>query len=113
MQLGNRAATHLAGDFDVGELHSLESGAQSLEHRLFRSEAQRVVHLGTAALVAVLALLGREQTLLEARAALERRLHPVDLDDVDAQSGDHGYSTVTDLARLRGWSTLQSFSLAM
>ncbi len=32
---------------------------------------------------------------------------PVDVDDVDADSDDHGriYSTVTDLARLRGWST--------
>jgi hypothetical protein len=77
--------------------------------------------LGSIADVALLG--GGQDTSSEARAeALERRADPFDLDDVDAELGDASeggirvdadrspgaamaYSTVTDFARLRGWST--------
>ncbi len=49
------------------------------------------------------ALGGGEQPLGEPRGAPQRRPEPSDVADVDADADDH--STVTDLARLRGWST--------
>src|SRR5688572_15562315 len=52
------------------------------------------------------ALQGGEQPLAHRRSPLQRLLEPADVDHVDADAHDHGaYSTVTDLARLRGWST--------
>ena len=69
-------------------------------------EARGVVLGGACAAVAIGALLGREDTLDEMRVGVERVLHARDLEHVDADACErHGYSTVTDLARLRGLST--------
>src|SRR5690606_5341211 len=50
-------------------------------------------------------LLGRgEHPVPQRGRPLQRLAEALDVDDVDADSDDH-HSTVTDLARLRGWST--------
>ena len=56
-----------------------------------------------------------EDPLGQPRPALERALEPLDVEEVDADAAHGGgsYSTVTVLARLRGWSTFSPRSRAM
>ncbi len=92
-----------------------------LAHRLLGGETTGET---IGAPVAVGALGGREQTVRQCGVTAQRRLEAARRGDVDAHGRNrdegeergHGYrraySTVTDLARLRGWSTSQPRSTA-
>ena len=118
----------LVDNLDVGHLDAArEPRAQRLEHGLLRGEEHGVVDGGAVVRLGVRALLLAEHPARERRRAHDDLLHARDLDDVDAQArarrvglrllGRLGllalhYSTVTDFARLRGWSTSQPRSRA-
>src|SRR5919112_4048028 len=107
---GEHGAAHLqagvAGrrvdDLGVVPAHSRRR-PQCLGQRLLRREPR-----GQRRQWAEAFLLG-EQPLPHRRRARQGLTEPGDVDHVDADSEDHEvvatYSTVTDLARLRGWST--------
>jgi hypothetical protein len=89
-----------AGHLDLARRPGLER--QRLGDRLLRAEPGGEVHRGAGTRLRVRTLAGREQAVLQIGPARQSALQPVDLEEVDA---DH--STVTVLARLRGWSTLR------
>jgi hypothetical protein len=103
---------------DLAEAPGLEP--QRLGDRLLGAEARGQVLTGTAPRSRVLALGVGEQSRGEPGPALQRLLETLDLEQVDPDPGRAGgqrelrcHSTVTVLARLRGWSTLQPRSVAM
>lgn len=56
---------------------------------------------------------GGEDPLDKSRCTFDGSVEALQLHHVDAYPDDgHGYSTVTDLAKLRGWSTSKPFALA-
>src|SRR5919197_6753258 len=112
-------ACRQAFDLDVAPPDAADTQPENLRHGLLRGPAtghrfRPVAHVPL--------LGGRQDSPREAAAkALERSSDPLDPDDVDPQFGrarrhvrdtaitgrlgHAAYSTVTDLARLRGWST--------
>ena len=109
-------------DLDLGPADPAHAQPQHLGHGLLRGPAPGEV-LRPVADVAALAL-GQHPAREPVAEALDRVRDAVDLDDVDPELGRplgdharrhhgigdrararHRYSTVTDFARLRGWST--------
>lgn len=110
-----------------------ESGAQRLQHRFLGGETGGIVGGPVGGAVAVGALFGGEHLLRKRGGALQNGLHAGHFHHVHPQphrigghlygSGlgqgffqllaSHVYSTVTDLAKFRGWSTSQPRSRAM
>ena len=82
-----------ADDLDVAPTPLAQ--AERLRDRLLRAEARGEVHRRACARLRVRTLALGEQPLREPRAALERPLQAVDLEQVDADSGHDG-ATVTD-----------------
>ena len=107
-----------------------DTDSERLADRLLGGEARRVARPGVGEAVAVGALLLAEQPLVGARQPLEQPADARRLDDVDAEAEEQAagrdggnrtrharavgtHSTVTVLARLRGWSTLSPLMPAM
>ena len=117
-----RLARRQAFDLDLGPADAADAEPEDLGHGLLgRPPAGEV--LGPVAHVAALAV-GQHPAREALPEPLDGVRDPVDLDDVDAELGRplgddargdhrigrrararHPYSTVTDFARLRGWST--------
>jgi hypothetical protein len=93
----------LAHDLDLLPAQHVER--QRLGHRLLGAEAGGQVHGGTGAALRVGALAAGEQALGQARTPGDGPLQALDLQEIDADPVHH--STVTVLARLRGWSTFR------
>ena len=110
-------------------------GADDLDHRLRTGDAAhgrvlpahprgRTERLGDGLLgreprgqggLGHLPLLGREQPVAQRRHPVQGVDEARDVDDVDADADDHAvpdHSTVTDFARLRGWSTSRPLAVA-
>jgi hypothetical protein len=86
---------------------------KELTNRLFRREAGGQVNHRRAPGPAVRDLGWGEQSLFKTGVAGDRPLEPPDLHQIETdQSSAHRYSTVTVLARLRGWSTFSPRHLA-
>src|SRR5918994_3906381 len=79
---------------------------QGLHGRFLGGEPDRQVASRPVTLVRVPQLGLREDALGQPRTPLQGSLQALDLQQVDADPGS-GHSTVTVLARLRGWSTLR------
>ena len=109
-------------DLDVAPADAADAEPEDLRDGLLGRPAAGH-RLGPAADVALLRL-GQHPPGEARPEPLERRPDPIDLDDVDPELGRPGrergrraigaaYSTVTDLARLRGWSTSVPRATAM
>src|SRR5205085_11201970 len=92
----------------VAEAPGLEP--ECLGHRLLCTEAGREVLARAGAGGGIQSLGICEQSLGQTRAALERPLEPLDVQEIDA---DRRHSTVTVFARLRGWSMFSPRRRAM
>ena len=96
-----------------------DSDPERLGRRLLGAEARRQVLPGARLTGGVRPLGLGEQPLGEPRRPLERPLEPVDLEQVDpdamgpAPPPRRAHSTVTVLARFRGWSTFSPRRRAM
>ena len=101
---------------DLYVLPGRDTRTQKLAHGFFGSEPRRVAEGGILVLVAVGDLGRGEHAFFQPRMPREcftetRDLHQVQT-DLRTLRRAHGYSTVTVLARLRGWSTFSPRSLA-
>lgn len=90
-ELEGRCARFIRGDFDVMPGEAVAPAcAEGFEGGLFSGEAHGVVlRRGSAARVAVGALLLCEDALAQARRALERFTDAADFDNVYADGDDH------------------------
>jgi hypothetical protein len=90
-----------AHDLDLPGRHS---PAKGLDHGLLGREASRQVTTGTRALAGVGQLGWGEEPVRQPRAALQRALHPLDLDQVDADRKGHGAYLRPTTALNSAWS---------
>ena len=98
-----RLPRRIREDLDISPPDPANAKPQDLAHRLLRRPATGDL-LRPAAAVAILRG-GQDPVPEPLRVAAEHRDDAVDVDQVNPNLVPAHYSTVTDLARLRGWST--------
>lgn len=86
------------------DLPGRDSLTQCLDHSLLGREASRQVTTGTRALAGVGQLGWGEEPVRQPRAALQRALHPLDLDQVDTDRKGHGAYLRPTTALNSAWS---------
>ncbi len=111
---------------DLDVLPAKDAGAQEFSHSFLGREARREVQNRPSAPGTVVDLGSREQPVAKPGVALESALESADIDQIEPDARGmrrnderpiftrriHVYSTVTVLARLRGWSTFSPRQLA-